>query len=75
LYPSGGTRSSITEANVPTNGVIKWFQFGGDTYIVEDISTATAFSPAADLVVKLTGTIDLSTASLNTGSGPTLLLG
>jgi S-layer protein len=45
-----------------TNSIISWFQYGGNTYIVEDNSAAATFG-AADIVVKLNGTIDLSTAA------------
>lgn len=45
-----------------TNGAISWFQYGGNTYVVEDNSAGATFG-AADIVVKLTGLIDLSTAS------------
>ncbi len=55
-----------------TNGVISWFQFGGNTYVVEDMTAGATYTAATDLVVKLTGLIDLSVASINTGSGPTI---
>ncbi len=47
-------------------GVLSWFQFGGNTYVVEDVSNGTSFVNNDDLVVELTGLIDLSTA---TGAG------
>jgi len=53
--------------NSATNGAIGWFQFGGDTYIVEgmhDATTTKDFSNGTDLVVKLSGLVDLSTATL-----------
>jgi S-layer protein len=49
-----------------TNGAIKWFQYGGNTYVVEDMAAANTFQNGTDLVVKLTGAVDLSTA---TGAG------
>lgn len=45
-----------------TNGIIAWFQFGGDTYVVEDKSAATSFVNGTDIVVKLTGLVDLTNA-------------
>ena len=42
-----------------------WFQFGGDTYVVTDVSTATSFVNGTDMVVKLTGLVDLSTATFD----------
>lgn len=44
-----------------------WFQYGGDTYIVENVGTETSFLNGSDLIVKLTGLHDLSTAGFNTG--------
>jgi S-layer protein len=42
-------------------GEIRWLQFGGDTYVVQNIgATATTFTDGEDLAVKLSGTIDLS---------------
>jgi S-layer protein len=57
------------------NGIIKWFQFAGNTYIVEDVSAGSSFVNGADLVVKLTGLVDLSNTSLNASAAPTLLIG
>jgi S-layer protein len=55
------------------NGAISWFQFAGNTYIVEDLSAGASFVNGVDVVVKLTGLVDLSSASLNI-DGPTLLI-
>jgi len=43
-----------------TVGAVDWFQFGGNTYIVEDTNAGT-FN-VADIAVKLTGLLDLSTS-------------
>jgi S-layer protein len=56
------------------NGILSWFQFSGNTYIVEDVSAGTSFLNGTDIVVKLTGLVDLSTSSINTTGGPTLLI-
>ncbi|MDD2844655.1 MAG: hypothetical protein PHT57_06840 [Rhodoferax sp.] len=61
----GGTTNALDLAlagDGSTNGAIKWFQYGGNTYVVEDL-TAGATVAITDVVVKLTGLIDLSTAS------------
>jgi S-layer protein len=46
------------------DGEIRWLQFGGDTYVVQNIGAggagSTTFNDGVDLAVKLTGTIDLS---------------
>jgi S-layer protein len=44
-------------------GTVQWFQYGGSTYIVEN--SAVAGIDSADIVVKLTGTLDLSTATFD----------
>jgi S-layer protein len=55
-----------------TNGALSWFQFGGNTYVVMDRSLANTFQGGTDLIVKLTGLVDLSTAVFsNAGSAIT----
>jgi S-layer protein len=61
------------QGNGVVDGILRWFQFAGNTYIVEDVSTETSFLNGTDIVVKLNGLVDLSTSSLNT-DGPTLLI-
>lgn len=43
--------------------VAKWFQFGSDTYVVVTNDNANGFTSGTDAVIKLVGTIDLSTSS------------
>ncbi|MDA0891156.1 MAG: calcium-binding protein, partial [Proteobacteria bacterium] len=43
-----------------TEGELSWFQFNGNTYIVQDNSTASTFVAGTDIVVELTGLLDLS---------------
>lgn len=68
----GGTVNALDLAlagDGSTNGLVKWFQYAGDTYVVQDL-TAGATAAATDIVVKLTGLIDLSgqtVASFNFG--------
>ena len=51
-------------------GSIAWFQYGGDTYVVMDKNdTATSFTNGTDMVVKLTGSVNLANASFNTTHG------
>jgi len=59
-----------TGANVSAQ--VSWFQFGGDTYVVQDRSASASFVNGTDIMVKLTGLIDLSVASFN--SAGTLLI-
>jgi S-layer protein len=62
--------ASTTAAGSP---IVKWFVFGGDTYVVLDHSNNATFTAGVDYLVKLTGTtnLDLSTAGV-TGSTLTL---
>lgn len=48
---------------------VSWFQFGGDTYVVENDSNSTSFVNGTDDIIKITGLVDLSTASFNTTTG------
>jgi len=50
-----------------SNNVVSWFQYGGATYVIENsaANTATSFTNGSDVIVKLAGLVDLSTASFN----------
>jgi S-layer protein len=58
-------------SNNTTAGQITWFQYGTNTYIVENadgttgIDAATAGPTVGDVVVKLTGLIDLSNSTFD----------
>lgn len=56
------------------NGAVKWFQFDGNTYVVEDLSNNTTFTDGTDILVKLNGLVDLSHASLGFGAGAAPIL-
>ncbi|HZH28348.1 MAG TPA: calcium-binding protein, partial [Azospirillaceae bacterium] len=56
------------------NGAISWFQFGGDTYVVQDLSNTAGFVDGTDIVVRLAGAVDLGTATLTGPSGNRLAL-
>ncbi len=69
----GGTVNALSLASTAdgsTNSTIKWFQYAGDTYVVEH--NATAGFATGDVVVKLSGLHDLSTATLG-GAGTNVL--
>ena len=42
-----------------SNGIVKWFQFGGNTYLVNDLSASTSYVDGTDQVIKITGLVDL----------------
>jgi len=56
------------DAVVAANGADKggWFQFGGDTFVVVDAdANSTTFQNNEDIVIRLQGQVDLSTATLD----------
>lgn len=52
---------------------IAWFQFGGNTFIVQDVDGSGAFEANNDIIVKITGAVDLSNSSFNEVDQGTLL--
>ncbi|ELX10622.1 hypothetical protein Jab_2c27200 [Janthinobacterium sp. HH01] len=69
----GGTVNAFdlaSTADGSTNGAIKWFQYAGDTYVIEDNTASTTAFGTGDVIIKLTGLHDLSTA---TGAGTNIL--
>lgn len=46
------------------DATVNWFQYGGNTYVVQDVSATTSLD-GSDVLVKLTGVVDLSTASVS----------
>jgi S-layer protein len=61
----GAALTLATQNAGGANSQISWFQYGGNTYVVEN-NTAAGFD-ATDIVVKLTGLVDLSNAT-NSGT-------
>jgi S-layer protein len=45
---------------------LTWFQYGGATYVVADVNAGASFVNGSDFVVKLTGLVSLSGASVAT---------
>ncbi|PXX78008.1 DUF4214 domain-containing protein [Rivihabitans pingtungensis] len=61
--------------NGGSNGLIKWFQYDGNTYLVSD-QTNGAYDGTADMLVKLTGLVDLSSSSFSgAGTSSTFIYG
>ena len=42
-----------------TNNHIAWFQYDGNTYLVQDSSASVTYDIATDSVIKITGLVDL----------------
>ncbi|MGZ3972007.1 MAG: beta strand repeat-containing protein, partial [Mucilaginibacter sp.] len=51
-----------------TANSITWGVYGGNTYVVDNIPTTAGGLTATDVLVKLTGTLDLSTSTVATGT-------
>ena len=47
---------------ITVGGAISWFQFNGNTYVVEDNSAGASFVNGTDSVVQLTGLVNLTNA-------------
>jgi S-layer protein len=56
--------AAATAGDGSVTTILKWFQFGGNTYIVEDTSAAGTFVNGSDTVVQLVGAFDLSTSTI-----------
>jgi S-layer protein len=70
----GGASSFTTYLNAATAGdgatantIIKWFQFNGNTYVVEDTNAAATFQDGHDSVIELVGLVDLSNSTIASG--------
>jgi hypothetical protein len=51
-----------------TANAADWFNFSGNTYVVEDNSGSPTFTGGTDHVVQLAGSLDLSHLTLNNHS-------
>lgn len=57
---AGALDIAASSTSAEMNAEIKWFQFGGNTYIVQDLSNSNTFQDGTDIAIKLTGLVDLS---------------
>jgi Ca2+-binding RTX toxin-like protein len=63
--------SLIEAANLAASGnasnadsLIRWFTYQNNTYVVHDVSASNTFVSGVDVIVKLTGTMSLTTGSV-----------
>jgi S-layer protein len=59
--------------NLTNAGDVSWFQFLGNTYVIENASNGVSFVNGTDFIVQVVGTVDLSTASFSS-TADTLLI-
>lgn len=52
-----------------TTNTLRWFEIGGDIYILSDVSDATTFVAGADSVVRLVGAAGLNLNSATVANG------
>jgi S-layer protein len=64
--------AATAATNAAANGNYTWFQFGGNTYLVQDNSDTATFANGTDIIVKLSGLVDLSTATGGTTNAITI---
>ena len=79
LAPTASFSDYLDAATAATTGatdaIIRFFEYGGNTYIVEDMSNDATFDDGVDVIVALTGVVDLSKASLSLdGTGDPVLM-
>ena len=63
-YLNAATATSVTTG---ANAVLSWFQFGANTYIVQDTSANSVFTAGSDTVVQLSGLLELSGSTVAAG--------
>lgn len=61
-YLNAATASNVVDYQA------SWFQFNGNTYVVQNNNAATTFAGNSDIVVKLSGEVDLSSATWGNGA-------
>lgn len=59
--------------NATNTGDVSWFQYNGNTYVVQNVSNGTSFTNGADIIVKITGLVNLGTAAF-TNAGDKLVI-
>ena len=68
----------VNGGDTSSNGKIGWFQFGGNTYVVQgmhDATTTASFVNGTDQIVQLTGLVDLSNVVFAAGTGGSITFG
>lgn len=62
-YLNAATAAVVDETVGSEDSNFAWFQYGGNTYLVQDVSAEATFNNNADSVVKIQGLVDLSKAT------------
>ena len=69
----------VAGGDASQNAQLGWFQYGGDTYVVESLHDATTvgaaqFRDGTDIIVKLTGSVNLANSALLNGATHQLVI-
>ena len=65
----------VASANGANTHGVSWFQFNNNTFVVQNIGADNTFNDGTDIIVKITGAVDLSASSFNdTGNGSLLFI-
>lgn len=62
---SSATFNDYLDAASAAADTAKWFQFGGDTYLVGSAAADSSYTNGTDTVVKISGLIDLSSSTIS----------
>ena len=63
----------VASVNSTVTHGVAWFQFNNNTFVVQNMAADNSFNDGTDIIVKLTGTVDLSASSFNEVGQGTLL--
>lgn len=63
----------VASANSTIDHGVAWFQFNGNTFIVQNVGADNTFNDGTDIIVRLTGTVDLGNSSFNSDAHGTLV--
>ena len=65
---------AVFTAESANTTTVTWFQYGGNTYVENSGATVGANNSTDNIVIKLTGLVDLSAATVVTGAAGTITL-
>ena len=56
--------TAAAHGNGSSNSRVSWFEYGEDTYVYVDNSISPLYNPFTDVIIKLSGVVDLSTSTM-----------
>lgn len=55
-------------------GDVSWFQYNGNTYIVQNVAGGASFTNGTDVIVKVTGLVNLNTAAFSSSTDTLVII-